>query len=61
MRLLIISDIHANPFALKAIEKQETWDERYCCGDLVDYGPFPMQVIDWCRETYLLLNSLFLT
>ena len=50
MRLLIISDIHANPFALKAIEKQETWDEIYCCGDLVDYGPFPMQVIDWCRE-----------
>lgn len=50
MKALIISDIHANIHALRAIEKVETWDTVYCCGDLTDYGPFPMEVIAWMKE-----------
>ena len=50
MKILLLSDIHANIFALRAIERAETWDEIWCCGDLVDFGPFPMEVIRWMRE-----------
>lgn len=49
MKLLILSDIHANIYALQAIEQAEAWDEIYCCGDLVDYGPFPAEVIAWMQ------------
>ena len=41
MKALIISDIHANIHALRAIEKVETWDTVYCCGDLTELWPFP--------------------
>ena len=50
MKALILSDIHANIFALRAIEAHERWDRVYCCGDLVDYGPFPLEVIRWAQE-----------
>ena len=50
MKILLLSDIHANIFALRAIEQAETWDEVWCCGDLVDCGPFPMEVIAWMQE-----------
>jgi len=50
MKILLLSDIHANIFALRAIEQAETWDEVWCCGDLVDFGPFPMEVIRWMME-----------
>lgn len=51
MKLLIISDLHANHLALEAILQQETdCDRIYCAGDLVGYGPYPHEVIAWCRE-----------
>ena len=52
MRYLVISDIHSNWEALKAV--LEAAEGRYgrilCCGDLVGYGPHPNAVVDWVRE-----------
>ena len=39
MKLLVLSDIHANWPALHAI--QEDADAVVCLGDIVTYGPFP--------------------
>ena len=51
MKLLILSDIHSNHLSLEAIWKKESdADAIYCAGDLVDYGPFPHEVITWMRE-----------
>lgn len=51
MKALLISDIHANIYALEAVWKAESdCDVVYCAGDLVDYGPFPREVLDWVRE-----------
>lgn len=50
MKILLISDIHANIHALRAVEQAErTWDAVWCSGDLVDFGPFPMEVIRWIQ------------
>jgi putative phosphoesterase len=50
MKALIISDIHSNIYALEAIWAQEQdSDVVYCAGDLVDYGPYPQEVLDWVR------------
>lgn len=51
MKILVISDIHANIECLRAI-----WEQEHdaglvvCAGDLVDYGTDPCPVIDWIRE-----------
>ena len=51
MKALVVSDIHSNIYALQAIWEQEhDSDVIYCAGDLVDYGPFPSEVIQWVRE-----------
>jgi len=51
MKALILSDIHSNIFALEAVWAQEKdCDVIYCTGDLVDYGPYPREVLDWVRE-----------
>jgi hypothetical protein len=47
MKILLISDIHANIEALTAIE--ENFDALLCMGDLVDYGPSPKECIAWLR------------
>jgi len=47
MRILLVSDLHANWPALQAI--QERFDLCLCMGDLVDYGCQPAPVIDWVR------------
>jgi len=53
MIFAVISDIHANLHALEAvwedIESQNP-DLVYCLGDLVGYGAFPNQVIEFIRE-----------
>jgi putative phosphoesterase len=50
MKLAIISDIHANLHALEAVwedlEKQRP-DSVYCLGDLVGYGAFPNEVVEF--------------
>ncbi|MBI1295575.1 metallophosphoesterase [bacterium] len=50
MKTLVLSDIHANIVALETIWAQEgDADLILCTGDLVDYGPFPREVLDWVR------------
>lgn len=50
MKALILSDIHSNIYALEAIWSREgDSDVIYCAGDLVDYGPYPKEVLDWIR------------
>src|SRR5262245_17042861 len=48
MRILLVSDIHANPYALEAI--REEFDVCLCLGDLVDYHLEPEPCIDWVRR-----------
>lgn len=51
MRHLIISDIHANPYALRAVlDNAPPHDGVIVLGDLVDYGPRPGEVIDEVRS-----------
>ena len=50
MKTLILSDIHSNIYALEAIWRAERdSDLIYCAGDLVDYGPYPQEVLQWIR------------
>jgi predicted phosphodiesterase len=54
MRALVISDIHGNIDALRALERQSNgglgeFDRIVCLGDLVDYGPDPGAVIGWVQ------------
>ncbi len=46
MKIVIISDIHANFAALKALPERH-YDQLWCIGDLVDYGPDPHEVVKW--------------
>ena len=46
MRILVLSDIHGNYDALKAVLEKEEFDEAIVLGDLVDYGPEPEKVVD---------------
>ncbi|WP_020471985.1 metallophosphoesterase family protein [Zavarzinella formosa] len=48
MRILLISDIHANWAALEAV--REEFDVCLFLGDLVDYGLEPNPCIAWVRE-----------
>jgi putative phosphoesterase len=48
MRILIVSDIHANWPALAAIT--EPFDVCLCLGDLVDYGPDPLPCVRWAMQ-----------
>lgn len=48
MRILILSDLHANLEAVQAIT--EEYDELWVLGDLVDYGPDPKAVIELVRR-----------
>ena len=48
MRILVVSDIHANWPALAAIN--EPHDVCLCLGDLVDYGPDPVSCVRWAMK-----------
>jgi putative phosphoesterase len=48
MRILVVSDIHANWPALAAID--EPHDFAICLGDLVDYGPDPLLCVRWAMK-----------
>jgi diadenosine tetraphosphatase ApaH/serine/threonine PP2A family protein phosphatase len=50
MRVLVISDIHANLNALEAVLNDAgTVDEIWCLGDVVGYGPNPNEVLERLR------------
>ncbi len=52
MRYLIVSDIHSNWQALRAVlgHAEGAWDQALCCGDLVGYGADPNPVTEWFRD-----------
>jgi len=52
MRILVLSDIHANATALNTVldSVQGRWDVSVCLGDVVGYGPDPNEVIARLRE-----------
>ena len=51
MKLLVLSDAHANIWALREIIKEEkNFDSLAFAGDMVDYGIAPSQVIAWFRS-----------
>lgn len=62
MRYLIISDIHANEVALETVLQaaaEETYDEIWCLGDVVGYGPNPNRCVAKIRDvaTYCLVGN----
>ncbi len=51
MRILVLSDIHANFTALEAvIDDAGDFEATWCLGDLVGYGPDPNECIDRIQE-----------
>lgn len=54
MRIAILADVHANLGALEAVlhhaEAQGATDALWCLGDIVGYGPQPVQCIARLRE-----------
>jgi predicted phosphodiesterase len=52
MRILVLSDLHANSTALEAVLRAATsrWELSVCLGDVVGYGPDPNEVTARLRE-----------
>lgn len=51
MKTLILSDVHANWPALRAVlESESDADHILCLGDLVNYGPQPAECVAWAME-----------
>lgn len=51
MRILIISDIHANLTALQTVlQTTGEFDATWCLGDLIGYGPDPNECIEVVRN-----------
>jgi len=52
MKILLLSDIHGNLPALQAVLAAEPdVDQILCLGDLVNYGPQPLECVKWAMET----------
>jgi len=51
MRILIISDIHANLTAFQSVldDAKGQWDYVWCLGDVVGYGPDPNECVELLR------------
>ena len=57
MRVLIVSDIHSNLVALEAVLlAAESFDQLWCLGDTIGYGPRPNECVALMRQ---LENALF--
>jgi len=52
MRILVLSDLHANVTALDAVLEaaQGRWEQSVCLGDVVGYGPDPNEVTARLRK-----------
>ena len=61
MKIVVISDIHSNLDALEAVVSNlPKYDELWCLGDIVGYGPQPNEVIDRIqdlRRTVVLMGN----
>jgi predicted phosphodiesterase len=53
MRVLVLSDIHANLIALETVlsDASGDYDTIWCLGDLVGYGPRPNECIELMRSS----------
>jgi len=54
MRIAIVSDIHANLAAFEAViahARGQGYDSMICLGDVVGYGPDPLECVDLVRAT----------
>ncbi len=51
MKILILSDIHANWYALEAILDKESYDALIFLGDVVDFGPTPRNCIKFLMNS----------
>jgi len=51
VQILILSDLHANLYALQAVlaDAGDQYEQIVCCGDLVGYHPHPAPVLEWTR------------
>jgi protein phosphatase len=56
MKIVIISDIHGNFDALCFLSERH-YDELWVLGDLVNYGPQPVEVVDFVRSRATLVLS----
>ena len=51
MKIVVLSDIHANLNAFEAVvSKFPNYDELFCLGDLVGYGPDPNEIVERIQE-----------
>jgi predicted phosphodiesterase len=53
MRIVFISDLHSNIYAVETLDKElknKSYDYIYCLGDIVGYGANPKEVVDWVIE-----------
>jgi predicted phosphodiesterase len=53
MRIVFISDLHSNIYAVEALDKElksKSYDYIYCLGDIVGYGANPKEVVDLVIE-----------
>jgi len=51
MKLLILSDCHANVDALRAVwEREKDCDYLLFAGDMVDYGFYPKETVEWFMQ-----------
>ncbi len=54
MKLLILSDLHGNWPALEAVLRAEPeYDAIAFCGDIVGFGPHPIECLHWVTENAL--------
>jgi len=54
MRIAIVSDIHANLSAFESVladARRRGYDTMICLGDVVGYGPDPLECVDLVRAT----------
>lgn len=51
MKILILSDIHANWYALEAILANENYDTLIFLGDAVDFGPNPKECVRFLMDS----------
>ena len=52
VKILVLSDIHANWYALEAILAKEAYDSLIFLGDAVDFGPNPRKCIRFLMNSY---------
>ena len=60
MRIALLSDIHSNLVALEAVlEALPLYDQLWCLGDTIGYGPRPNECLDYIRGlgTYVLTGN----